>query len=274
MDIELLERLDSVEWRGEVADLGCGTGRTGAWLAGQARDRGDRRRGPDARDARPRARAGRLPRATRGRRLRYGTASGWLRAGGLTSLVDEHLADLAGRFTPRPRGLRSRRELRPGRLPPILHHGVGHAHALRQRVGRTGRDRDLPSPAQRPQRSTGSAYCFATVAHALAFCKAVSGSPGRSSGARTALARHPRGARAHRPSPPRRRRAGRDDGALRRAGAVPHPAGGRPPVARPTVRQPVSGAAWSCPAACGGEARVQRPARSRRPRSAGARAAA
>jgi SAM-dependent methyltransferase len=33
MDIELLERLGRVEWAGEVADLGCGTGRTGAWLA-------------------------------------------------------------------------------------------------------------------------------------------------------------------------------------------------------------------------------------------------
>jgi SAM-dependent methyltransferase len=33
MDIELLERLEQVDWAGEVADLGCGTGRTGAWLA-------------------------------------------------------------------------------------------------------------------------------------------------------------------------------------------------------------------------------------------------
>ena len=32
MDIDLLEALDSVPWRGEAADLGCGTGRTGAWL--------------------------------------------------------------------------------------------------------------------------------------------------------------------------------------------------------------------------------------------------
>jgi SAM-dependent methyltransferase len=35
MDIELLESLESVRWEGEVADLGCGTGRTGAWLAQQ-----------------------------------------------------------------------------------------------------------------------------------------------------------------------------------------------------------------------------------------------
>src|SRR3954454_16753538 len=34
MDIELLDRLERVEWAGEVADLGCGTGRTGAWLSG------------------------------------------------------------------------------------------------------------------------------------------------------------------------------------------------------------------------------------------------
>ena len=39
MDIELLERLESVDWRGEVADLGCGTGRTGAWLARAAASR-------------------------------------------------------------------------------------------------------------------------------------------------------------------------------------------------------------------------------------------
>ena len=32
MDVELLERLEQVDWAGEVADLGCGTGRTGAWL--------------------------------------------------------------------------------------------------------------------------------------------------------------------------------------------------------------------------------------------------
>lgn len=33
MDVALLERVATVEWTGEVADLGCGTGRTGAWLA-------------------------------------------------------------------------------------------------------------------------------------------------------------------------------------------------------------------------------------------------
>ena len=32
MDIELLESLERDEWAGEVADLGCGTGRTAAWL--------------------------------------------------------------------------------------------------------------------------------------------------------------------------------------------------------------------------------------------------
>ena len=32
MDIALLDELESVEWRGRAADLGCGTGRTAAWL--------------------------------------------------------------------------------------------------------------------------------------------------------------------------------------------------------------------------------------------------
>lgn len=32
MDIELLEALERVSWSGRAADLGCGTGRTGAWL--------------------------------------------------------------------------------------------------------------------------------------------------------------------------------------------------------------------------------------------------
>jgi SAM-dependent methyltransferase len=32
MDVELLEALEHVPWSGEAADLGCGTGRTGAWL--------------------------------------------------------------------------------------------------------------------------------------------------------------------------------------------------------------------------------------------------
>lgn len=35
MDIELLESLERVSWSGEAADLGCGTGRTGAWLSGR-----------------------------------------------------------------------------------------------------------------------------------------------------------------------------------------------------------------------------------------------
>lgn len=35
MDIELLEGLERVPWSGAAADLGCGTGRTGAWLNGR-----------------------------------------------------------------------------------------------------------------------------------------------------------------------------------------------------------------------------------------------
>jgi SAM-dependent methyltransferase len=38
MDIELLEGLERVPWSGAAADLGCGTGRTGAWLNGRGVD--------------------------------------------------------------------------------------------------------------------------------------------------------------------------------------------------------------------------------------------
>ena len=58
MDVELLESLESVDWSAarQVADLGCGTGRTGAWLA-SLRGRDDRRRRPHPADARARPRA-------------------------------------------------------------------------------------------------------------------------------------------------------------------------------------------------------------------------
>ena len=55
MDIDLLEALESVHWRGEAADLGCGT-RPHGRVAARAGRRADRRRGPDARDARGRPR--------------------------------------------------------------------------------------------------------------------------------------------------------------------------------------------------------------------------
>ena len=48
---------------------------------------------------------------------------------------------------PRP----PRRRLRARRLSPALHHGLGHADALRQRVRRGGGDPDLRAPALRPR---------------------------------------------------------------------------------------------------------------------------
>jgi len=92
MDIELLAALESVRWEGEVADLGCGTGRTGAWLA----ERGVE--AIDGVDLTPEmlARAG-----ERGvyRRLVEADVTATGLAGDaydlvVTSLVDEHLADL------------------------------------------------------------------------------------------------------------------------------------------------------------------------------------
>ena len=92
MDIELLERLENVDWSGEVADLGCGTGRTGAWLAQRGVD------AIDGVDLTPEM----LARA-RERGVYRELAEADVAASGLagdaydlvvTSLVDEHLADL------------------------------------------------------------------------------------------------------------------------------------------------------------------------------------
>jgi SAM-dependent methyltransferase len=93
MDLALLERLD-LDWSGvgRVADLGCGTGRTGAWLA--ARGVGE----VDGVDLSP----GMLE-AARARgvyaSLREGEVGDTGLAGGaydlvVSCLVDEHLADL------------------------------------------------------------------------------------------------------------------------------------------------------------------------------------
>ncbi|MEA2361665.1 MAG: hypothetical protein QOD71_810 [Thermoleophilaceae bacterium] len=92
MDIELLEALEHVSWSGEAADLGCGTGRTGAWL---------RQRGVatiDGVDLTPEmlevARASGVYR----RLVEVDVASTGLGSAAydlvVTSLVDEHLADL------------------------------------------------------------------------------------------------------------------------------------------------------------------------------------
>lgn len=92
MDIELLEALESVRWEGEVADLGCGTGRTGAWLAARGIE------AIDGVDLTPEMLA-----VARERGVHRRLVEADVTATGLgdehydlvvTSLVDEHLADL------------------------------------------------------------------------------------------------------------------------------------------------------------------------------------
>jgi SAM-dependent methyltransferase len=92
MDIELLERLEQVDWAGEVADLGCGTGRTGAWLA----DRGVS--AIDGVDLTPEMLARARERGVFRELVEADVADTGLASGAydlvVSSLVDEHLADL------------------------------------------------------------------------------------------------------------------------------------------------------------------------------------
>jgi SAM-dependent methyltransferase len=107
MDIALLERL-GVDWGavGRVADLGCGTGRTGEWLAGRGVGETD---GVDLSPA--------MLAAARGRGVYASLREGEVADTGLDSgayglviccLVDEHLADL------RPLYAEAARLLEPG----------------------------------------------------------------------------------------------------------------------------------------------------------------
>src|SRR5262245_4021532 len=110
MDLVLLEALESVPWTGvaRVADLGCGTGRTGAWL----RARGIGRL--DGIDLTPEMLAMARDRAIYDRLVEADIAATGLAGGAYdlvtTCLVDEHLPDLgplyreASRLV-RPRGL-------------------------------------------------------------------------------------------------------------------------------------------------------------------------
>jgi len=92
MDIELLESLGQVRWSGEVADLGCGTGRTGIWLREQGVE------AIDGVDLTPE-----MLEVARERGVHRRLVEADVTATGLpdeaydlvvTSLVDEHLADL------------------------------------------------------------------------------------------------------------------------------------------------------------------------------------
>jgi SAM-dependent methyltransferase len=95
MDVVLLERLESVPWDAvqRAADLGCGTGRTGAWL----RARGVPR--IDGIDLTPEMLAVARARGIYAHLAEADVASSGLSAGAYdlvtTCLVDEHLADLA-----------------------------------------------------------------------------------------------------------------------------------------------------------------------------------
>jgi SAM-dependent methyltransferase len=106
MDLELLDQLASVDWSGTAADLGCGTGRTGAWLHAHGA-------GPiDGVDLTPEMLR---VAAARGvyRRLVEGDVAGTGLAGGsydlvVACLVDDHLPALA------PLHAEAARLLRPG----------------------------------------------------------------------------------------------------------------------------------------------------------------
>jgi SAM-dependent methyltransferase len=108
MDLVLLEALESVAWSAvdRAADLGCGTGRTGAWL----RAHGVRRL--DGVDLTPEMLADARDRKVYNRLLEADVAATGLNGAGYdlvtTCLVDEHLRDL------RPLYREAWRLLRPG----------------------------------------------------------------------------------------------------------------------------------------------------------------
>jgi SAM-dependent methyltransferase len=92
MDIELLERLETVDWAGEVADLGCGTGRSGSWLAQRGVE------AIDGVDLTPEMLERARERGVYRRLIEADVAASGLPDDAydlvVTSLVDEHLADL------------------------------------------------------------------------------------------------------------------------------------------------------------------------------------
>ena len=92
MDIELLESLEQVRWAGEVADLGCGTGRTGVWLREQGVE------AIDGVDLTPEMLEVARQRGVHRRLVEADVAATGLSDEAydliVTSLVDEHLADL------------------------------------------------------------------------------------------------------------------------------------------------------------------------------------
>jgi SAM-dependent methyltransferase len=104
MDVALLERVATVEWAGEVADLGCGTGRTGAWLASRGAT------AIDGVDVTPEMLAVARERGVF-RSLRESDVAATGLDGGAydlvtSSLVDEHLADVGPMYREAARLLR------------------------------------------------------------------------------------------------------------------------------------------------------------------------
>ncbi len=108
MDLVLLERLSSIAWPkvARAADLGCGTGRTGAWLRGRGVGR------IDGVDLTPEMRAKARDRRIYDRLVQADLAATGFESGAYdlvaTCLVDEHLADL------RPLYAEAARLLKPG----------------------------------------------------------------------------------------------------------------------------------------------------------------
>ena len=116
MDLALLEKVKSIAWNkaSRVADLGCGTGRTGAWLESRGA------RGLDGVDLTPEMLA-----VARGRELYERLVEGDVTATGLPGhaydlvtccLVDEHLPTLGPLYTEAGRLLR--------RVLPIVMGGI------------------------------------------------------------------------------------------------------------------------------------------------------
>ena len=137
MDIALLERLQTPCWETvrQAADLGCGTGRTGAWL---------RQRGVEAVDGvdltpamLERARA----RGAHRRLVEADVASTGLETAGydlaITSLVDEHLATLEPLYREAWRVVRPVRRLIRESLQTLPHHEGGAARVAQARYGAT-----------------------------------------------------------------------------------------------------------------------------------------
>lgn len=104
MDVALLERVATVEWAGEVADLGCGTGRTGAWLAARGVS------AIDGVDVTPEMLAAARERGVFRSLLDTDVAATGLEGGAYdlvtSSLVDEHLADVGPMYREAARLLR------------------------------------------------------------------------------------------------------------------------------------------------------------------------